>query len=1195
MCWLCLLQQDLSNQISVAESQKAEVTIIVSDVNDNNPSFTKSVYEMSISEAAIIGSTVGSVTANDLDEGTNGVIVYYIADPSSRFSMNSSTGLITLQNTLDWFTTKNYTLYARSSDGGDPKRHSLTQVNINVLDVNGKPVFNPSEYTINVNEATRKDASLLKIMSQDHDSAENNVVTLEIVGGNVESKFYIDKDVLKLKNVLDYEKTKTYKLTVSARDSGNPSLFATPNAVININVVNNNDNQPQFTLNPYHIQILEGSTGLLIKVEAKDKDGSSAVTYSLELNAEDAALFDIVSTGGQIFLKTPLDFEKKQQYAFSVRATDNTNPNFYSIALVLVTVQDVNDNKPVFAPANYVFSVNDNLPVGTILGAISATDADSGTNGQVSYLLKSGLNVPFEVTGNHIILKSKLDYTLNSSYQFNVVAKDNAVVSVQLKSSPAANVTIVVQKTNGTAPEFKQELYTVSVSDNITSTHVIVRVQALDTDSGSYGNIVYSIKASTDSNPFTIDKNNGDITLKTGNLLSYATKNRHILYIQASDGVGSFDIAYVVIKVEGQVRPQFTPFLYYATILDSTVVGFTVLTVYASNADTYSIISGNDLGKFSLPIQGILKLNKALTKDDPKKFELVISATNNLGKISNPNATITINVVSANNVTVNFKQSMYKYSINENEQSKIVGTVIAETSSLATNDISYQIAYNTDVTSNDFIVNNISGQISSVRSFDREVKSEYAFQVIATFNGIKDKSLVNIIINDINDEAPIFLSNLQTVYNVSEFSRRGSVIAVVQATDKDVGDNGQIIYSLHDNFNGSFLVSLIGVVTLGKTLDYENKNSYSLIVIASDLGIPTKATNLSLTIDVDNENDGRPVFQSTKYTQSISESNSNVSNIIQVKATDVDAFAGGLRYRFIDNELPFAINSITGWISSTATLDYETIKSFQFCVEAYDSGTPQLSSITNVHISILDSNDNNPIFNPTLYNTKVLKSVAVNTVIGHVNATDADLSRNGQLTYTIVNGNTGNAFRVDSHGDIIVIKNLDKSQYVLNISAEDNGTTPRTSVVNAVFTVDTLTACVNNSSAGIVTFERDVYNITIAENFNILTTLLTVKATITGSQGNVLYEIQDPQSMFKVDSNGIVMAKSSFDYEVWTEHVLSVIGKDSLNPAISSTTTVRVNVTDVNDNPPVFSQVVYTMNIREDAAINDSVGLVFGN
>ena len=852
---------------------------------------------------------------------------------------------------------------------------------------------------------------------------------------------------------------------------------------------------------------------------------------------------------------------------------------YFTTAGVYVTLKDINDNRPMFVNKTYHFTVKDTVPVGTILGLVSATDIDSGVNGKVFYYLENGFNFPFEVIDNKIVLKSQLDYTSVMSYQFLINARDDAPGGSRLNSLQAANITIGIQKTNGTAPYFKKELYNVYVLDNITSDVVIVVVQALDKDSGSYGDVTYSLLPSEDSSIFTVTPKTGELTLKPNLQLAYGTKKRHFLSVKATDGMGLSDVAYVIVNVDGRVHPVFSPNKYTATILESTLTGSTVLTLCASNAVSYTIISGNELEIFSLFNQELI-LKASLSGINKNTYTLVVMATSSTGKTSTLNADVIINIVSCGNSTVKFVKSEYTFDFDENKVAGNVGTVGASIIGKSTMNISYQITYNNEATVNDFVIDSVNGNIRSVRSFDREIKSEYNFQVVADLNGMLDKALVTVLVLDVN-EKPKFIKSYPTDVSISEFSNMGSIVAIRQAEDNDLGLNRIISYSLLTSFGGLFLISSNGVVTLNKTLNYDQKSLYSLNVVATDSGIPVQlSTSLSLTINVIKEN--KPVFNPSAYSVSIEEG-PTIRTVTTVTATDADNDA--ITFSIIGEEATFSIDD-KGKIMTKGILDYESKTQFTFHVMASDG---RLSSTAAVTVNVSDINDNNPIFSPLTYQATVLITAPVNTSIARVFAVDRDSGANSQISYQIQSG--GDSFTIDSDGNVYVGKQLVTSTYVLNISATDKGQPTRSSHTNAILTITTASTPV--LSNGTVKFEQLLYEVSKAENFDIQNAVVQVVATLEGAPGQVIYEIKDPKSLFKVSPTGLVIAKKNFDYETDVEHVVCITGRSSLNLGISSTTTVRVDVTDVNDDPPVFSQMFYTANIREDAVIDSSVAAVF--
>lgn len=188
---------------------------------------------------------------------------------------------------------------------------------------------------------------------------------------------------------------------MEARDGGNPSRDSLVDVKITISDVN--DNKPIFDKQSYRESINEdASTGTsVIKVFATDADmgENGEITYDIKTGNEEG-MFKLDEKTGKITLNQTLDHEKKSSYALVVTARDHGSPPLTSSVNVMVIVNDVNDNPPSFAKSLYNCTVAENLASGVAVCYITATDPDSGANGQLFYSITSG------DTGNAFVINT---------------------------------------------------------------------------------------------------------------------------------------------------------------------------------------------------------------------------------------------------------------------------------------------------------------------------------------------------------------------------------------------------------------------------------------------------------------------------------------------------------------------------------------------------------------------------------------------------------------------------------------------------------------------------------------------------------------------------------------------------------------------------------------------------------------------
>lgn len=480
------------NDGPLIRSSSANVHIDIIDLNDNSPVFNQSSYTASISENIKLQSVVLQVAAEDQDISvTNSYIRYEIIPPTQGsgvptnslpenpldliadipFVINPVTGEISLSETLDYETTRQFSFTIQASDSGSPTLTGTTQVTVLVEDANDNaPQFINSPYSLILNESELY-PNVLTVSAIDLDSGTNGEVRYYHTGTE---QFSIDAatGVISIIMPLDYEFEQSLNFTVVASDSGFPPHFSEEHIVVT--VLNINDNSPQFTEDFYVFSIPENSP-LNVDVFASDDDLDQVTflpTYGF------SPYFDIDFFTGVITILPgySLDYEMVAQFELIVGATDGL---FTSFVNVTINVLDQNDLEPAFVLTSYMTVISESLPVGTSILQVRAEDGDTGSNAEVEYILDSGEDsVPFMVnsqTGD-ILIASTLDFDrLPNSYSFRVLAhntfppyfNDTTMVTVQLTDTNDIHPFLILNQPNIT---FVENSNTQQIATNIVVT-----------------------------------------------------------------------------------------------------------------------------------------------------------------------------------------------------------------------------------------------------------------------------------------------------------------------------------------------------------------------------------------------------------------------------------------------------------------------------------------------------------------------------------------------------------------------------------------------------------------------------------------------------------------------------------------------------------------------------------------------------
>lgn len=241
-------------------------------------------------------------------------------------------------------------------------------------------------------------------------------------------------------------------------------------------------------------------------------------------------------------------------------------------------------------------------------------------------------------------------------------------------------------------------------------------------------------------------------------------------------------------------------------------------------------------------------------------------------------------------------------------------------------------------------------------------------------------------------------------------------------------------------------------------------------------------------------------------------------------------------------------------------------------------------------VKVLDENDNSPRFSLPFYKTSVLENTAVDTKVLQLTATDPDEGPNGLVTFSIISGNTNDAFVINNGtGFIGVKKNLDREvvdSYSLYVSASDNAANPKTAYVWVNFTV-----LDENDNSPIF---QNVMNFTVTENAKAGTKVGKVYATDSdaGKNGEVRFSIVEGNDgdALQIDSvSGEISVKGGIDREKQARYTLTVKASDRGNPAMKANQKFQITVSDENDNPPEFPSSV----VRGLYQLNQYYGHVF--
>ncbi|XP_070959506.1 protocadherin alpha-3-like isoform X13 [Oncorhynchus clarkii lewisi] len=450
-------------------------------------------------------------------------------------------------------------------------------------------------------------------------------------------------------------------------------------------------------------------------------------------------------------------------------------------------------------------------------------------------------------------------------------------------------------------------------------------------------------------------------------------------------------------------------------------------------------------------------------------------------------------------------------------------------------------------------------------------------------------------------------ASAQIRYSISEELKEGTVVGDIV---KDLGidlsalkDRGFRIVS--GSTESLFQVNQNdGILYVNRKIDREEvceRSNVCLINLKTVLENPLEIHYVA--VEVLDVNDHSPSFPEKEKRLEMSESalqgtrfqlhaaddpDSGQYSVQQYKLSQNDHFRLEVKDRGDDRKTPILVLQ--------KTLDREALKSHKLILTALDGGKPPRSGEIRITVDVSDVNDNAPVFTKELYSVLLNENAPLGTTVIQVNATDLDEGSNGEVTYYFANdvqGKVRKRFDLDPKtGEIIVTGDIDYEEnkiYEIDIQASDKGTAALTTEKSVIIKI----VDVNDNAPEI---EVTSFANAIPENSRPGTTvaLINVNDLDSGLNGKVLSSISEgvPFTLTPSlqDNMYSVVTKSPLDREKQSEYDLTIVAKDAGEPSLSSIKTIRVVVSDVNDNSPEFSLSPYTFYVTEN---NDPGGSVF--
>lgn len=657
-----------------------------------------------------------------------------------------------------------------------------------------------------------------------------------------------------------------------------------------IEVQDVNDNTPQFASPILTLSIPENTgVGNHFNIPvATDRDAghNGVAEYSLSAGPDAEQLFSLqVAEEGsekvpQLLVMGNLDRELKDSYDLNVRVVDGGSPPRYSSALLRVTVTDQNDNAPKFERSHYEADLPENSPMGHSVLQVRANDADMGANGEIDYSLHQASDtvqrlLRIDRSTGIIYVKGLVDREEENFLKFFVVARDRGPNSKTSK----VQVTLTVKDHNDNAPAIEIRgigLVThhegvANISEDMPVGTPVALVQVSDRDEGENavvtcvvaGDVPFQLRPASES----ANDRKRKYFLQTTTLLDFELVKDYRIEIVAVDSgnpaLSSTNSLKVQVTDVNDNVPVFNPLLFEVDFAEENQPGDKVLDVVATDADsgsnaelTYSILLDSATkGLFEIDAEtGTVRARNQLDREHRERYEFQVAAADKGSPSLRGTATVVVRVLDCNDNDPKFMLSGYSFSVLENMPPlSPVGMVTVLDADKGEN---ARVQLSVEPDNGKFVIQNGTGTILSIISFDREKESTYTFRLKAVDAGDPPRSsYVGVTINvlDENDNAPYVTKPSNSTYKyLPPLTAPDTHIEVVEAEDMDTGPNAELLYSITGgNPHGLFHISpTSGEITLAQEFSGKHVGLHRLVVKVSDKGKPPRHTTALVHIFV---------------------------------------------------------------------------------------------------------------------------------------------------------------------------------------------------------------------------------------------------------------------------------------------------------------------------------------------------------
>ncbi|XP_006891252.1 PREDICTED: protocadherin alpha-7-like [Elephantulus edwardii] len=925
---------------------------------------------------------------------------------------------------------------------------------------------------------------------------------------------------------------------------------------VDVEVKDINDNAPVFPATQRNLFIAESrpldSYFSLEGASDADIGANALLTYRLSPNeyfslAKPSDGVRVKRLG--LVLRKLLDREEAPELSLLLTATDGGKPELTGTVRLLITVLDANDNAPTFDRTFYTVKLLENVSNGTMVIKLNASDVDEGLNGAIIYSFSSDIspNVKSKFHIDPIIgeitVKGYIDFEESKSYEIHVEGTDKG----QLPLSGQCTVLVEIEDTNDNVPDLEFKSLSLPIREDASLDTVIALISVSDPDSGASGEVACSL---TPNVPFK---------------LVSTFKNYYSLVLDGAldrESVPAYDL---VVTARDGGSPALSASA--SVLLVLTLLLYTALRCSAPPAEGACgpgkprLVCSSAVGSWSCSQQS---RQRVCSGEGPPKTDLMAFSP------SLPPCPVAADIVK--NQDLNEDQDDCSNNISTHMDP---GFRFGSVSVFDVQTISF------------------SEQLHILSTMPPGLKQEFEM----VFPGPGELPVRVLLLFQI-----IFAGweagSGQVHYSVLEEAKHGTFVGrIAQDLGLELAELVPRLFRVASKGRGDLLeVNLQnGILFVNSRIDREELCGRSAgCSIHLEVIVDKPLQVFHVEVEVKDINDNAPVFPATQRNLFIAESRLLDSKFPLEGASDADIGANALLTYRLSPSAYFSLDVPTnedqvkplGLVLQKA-LDREETPELSLVLTATDGGKPELTGTVQLIITVLDANDNAPVFDRTLYKVNLPENVSKGTLVIKLNASDLDEGLNGAIIYAFsgdISSDIKSKFHIDPlTGEITVIGHIDFEEhkaYKIRVEVIDKGFPPLSG--HSTVLVDVVDA---NDNAPQLTITSLSLPVSEDAQPGTVITLISVSDRDSGANGQVTCSLT-PHTPFKLVSTFknyySLVLDGALDRESVPAYDLVVTARDGGAPALSASASVSVEVADVNDNAPAFAQPEYTVFVKEN-------------